>query len=83
MGGLYVTTVDPNAVLRIMRAELNALQNDQVEAAGLERLEQQFITEYFLKNETNADQANVLARAELYRGRLSRRRSLHGASCVA
>ena len=38
---------------------------------GLKRLEQQFITEYYLKNETNADQANVLARAELYRGRLS------------
>jgi zinc protease len=60
--------VDPNAVLRIMRSELDALQNDQVEAAGLKRLEQQFITEYYLKNETNADQANVLARAELYQG---------------
>ena len=68
VGGLYVTTVDPNAVLRIMRDELNALQSDEVEAAGLKRLEQQFITEYYLKNETNADQANVLARAELYRG---------------
>ena len=68
VGGLYVTTVDPNAVLRIMRDELNALQNDQVEAEGLKRLEQQFITEYYLKNETNADQANVLARAELYQG---------------
>jgi zinc protease len=68
IGGLYVTTVDPNAVLRIMRDELDALQNDQVEATGLKRLEQQFITEYYLKNETNADQANVLARAELYQG---------------
>jgi zinc protease len=68
VGGLYVTTVDPNAVLRIMRDELNALQTEQVEAAGLKRLEQQFITEYYLKNETNADQANVLARAELYQG---------------
>jgi zinc protease len=68
VGGLYVTTVDPNAVLRIMRDELSALQNEQVEAAGLKRLEQQFITEYYLKNETNADQANVLARAELYQG---------------
>lgn len=68
IGGLYVTTVDPNAVLRIMREELNSLQNDQVEADGLKRLEQQFITEYYLKNETNADQANVLARAELYQG---------------
>jgi zinc protease len=68
VGGLYVTTVDPNAVLRIMRNELTALQSDEVEAAGLKRLEQQFITEYYLKNETNADQANVLARAELYQG---------------
>ncbi len=68
MGGLYVTTVDPNAVLRIMRNELTALQTERVEADGLKRLEQQFITEYYLKNETNADQANVLARAELYRG---------------
>jgi zinc protease len=68
VGGLYVTTVDPNAVLRIMRDELSALQNEQVESAGLKRLEQQFITEYYLKNETNADQANVLARAELYQG---------------
>ena len=68
VGGLYVTTVDPNAVLRIMRDELDALQSDRVEEAGLRRLEQQFITEYYLKNETNADQANVLARAELYQG---------------
>jgi zinc protease len=68
VGGLYVTTVDPNAVLRIMRDELSALQTEQVDPAGLKRLEQQFITEYYLKNETNADQANVLARAELYQG---------------
>jgi len=68
VGGLYVTTVDPNAVLRIMRSELDDLQNGEVESEGLKRLTQQFITEYYLKNETNADQANELARAELYEG---------------
>jgi zinc protease len=68
VGGLYVTTVDPNAVLRIMRDELSTLKTETVDPAGLKRLEQQFITEYYLKNETNADQADVLARAELYRG---------------
>ena len=68
IGGLYVTTVDPNQVLRIMRHELTTLQTDAVDPVGLRRLEQQFITEYYLKNETNADQANVLARAELYQG---------------
>jgi zinc protease len=67
-GGLYVTTVDPNQVLRLMRLELTNLQTETVDPVGLKRLEQQFITEYYLKNETNADQANVLARAELYQG---------------
>jgi zinc protease len=66
VGGLYVTTVDPNQVLRLMRQELTTLQTESVDPIGLKRLEQQFITEYYLKNETNADQANVLARAELY-----------------
>lgn len=68
VGGLYVTTVAPNEVLRLMRQELNTLQNETVDPAGLKRLEQQFITEYYLKNETNADQANALAKAELYQG---------------
>jgi zinc protease len=68
IAGLYVTTVDPNQVLRIMRQELSILQTESVDPLGLKRLEQQFITEYYLKNETNADQANVLARAELYQG---------------
>jgi zinc protease len=68
VGGLYVTTVDPNAVLRIMRDELTTLQTESVDPDGLKRLEQQFITEYFLKNETNADQADVLARAEVFEG---------------
>ena len=32
------------------------------------RLELQFITQYFLDNETDASQADFLARAQLYRG---------------
>jgi zinc protease len=67
-GGLYVTTVAPDSVLKIMRQEVTALQTNIVDPDALERLVQQFITEYFLDNETNADQANFLARAELYRG---------------
>jgi zinc protease len=68
VAGLYVTTVDPNAVLRIMRDELSTLQTETVDPEGLKRLVQQFITEFYLKNETNADQANVLARAEVFEG---------------
>ena len=68
VGGLYVTTVDPNAVLRIMRRELSTLQNEPVDPEGSSASTQQFITEYYMKNETNADQANVLARAEVFTG---------------
>jgi zinc protease len=66
--GLYVTTVDPGTTLRIMREELTNLQEGWITPRGLDQLVQQFITEYFLDNETNADQANFLARAQLYRG---------------
>jgi zinc protease len=51
-----------------MREELYNLQEGWITPRGLEQLTQQFITEYFLDNETNADQANFLARAQLYRG---------------
>ena len=66
MGGLYVTTTSPDAVLKIMMNEISSLKEGTISDEGLERLVQQFIVTYFLDNETNADQANLLARAELY-----------------
>jgi zinc protease len=68
MGGLYVTTTSPDAVLKIMLQEITALKEGTITDDGLDRLVQQFIVTYFLDNETNADQANLLARAELYQG---------------
>ena len=65
---MYVTTVAPDQTLHLMRDEIDELQNELVDPAGLRRLVLQFITDYFLKNETNADQANFLARAALYEG---------------
>ena len=67
-GGLYVTTTQPDTVLNLMRSNIILLQANLVDPAALDRLVQQFITEYFLDNETDADQANFLARAELYQG---------------
>lgn len=67
-GGVYVTTVEPGQTLQLMRDEIDELQTELVDPAGLRRLVLQFITDYFLKNETNADQATFLARAELYEG---------------
>jgi zinc protease len=67
-GGVYVTTVDPNTTLAIMRNEITRLQTELIEHDGLDQLVEQFITEYFLKNETNSDQASFLARAAIYQG---------------
>jgi zinc protease len=71
VGGLYVTTTQPELTLGLMQAEVARLQQDVLDPEGLDRLVQQFITEYFLNNETNAAQANFLVRAVLYRGRVS------------
>lgn len=67
-GGVYVTTVDPRATLNVMREEIDRLEHELLDREGLQRLVQQFITDYFLRNETNADQATFLARAQIYQG---------------
>jgi zinc protease len=67
-GGLYVSTVAPDTTLRLMRAQITDLADGLLDRSGLAQLEQQFITEYFLDNETNAAQADFLARSQLYQG---------------
>jgi zinc protease len=68
LGGLYVSTVSPDTTLKLMRAAVVDLQQGMLDPVGLKELEQQFITEYFLDNETNAAQADFLARSQLYEG---------------
>jgi len=67
-GGLYVSTAAPDTTLKLMYNAVRELQEGLLDPSGLERLEQQFLTEYFLDNETNGAQADFLARAQLYRG---------------
>ena len=67
-GGLFVSTVSPDTTLKLMRAAIVDLQQGRLDPAGLKQLEEQFITEYFLDNETYAAQADFLARAQLYAG---------------
>jgi zinc protease len=67
-GGLYVSTASPDTTLKLMRAAVVELQEGLLDREGLKRLEQQFLTEYFLDNETNGAQADFLARSQLYRG---------------
>jgi zinc protease len=67
-GGLYVSTAAPDTTLKLMHAAIVDLQQGMLDPAGLKQLEEQFITEYFLDNETNAAQADFLARSQLYEG---------------
>ncbi len=67
-GGLSVSTVSPDTTLKLMRAAIVDLQQGMLDPRGLKQLEEQFITEYFLDNETNAAQADFLARSQLYGG---------------
>ncbi|MEO5904328.1 MAG: hypothetical protein ABIQ55_09975, partial [Gemmatimonadaceae bacterium] len=67
-GGLYVSTASPDTTLKLMKTAVKELQEGLLDKDGLGRLEQQFLTEYFLDNETNDAQADFLARSQLYRG---------------
>ncbi len=66
--GLYVTTTLPDSVVTIMANELRTLQVLEIPTEFLRPVIQQFITEYFLDNETSTAQADFLARSLLYRG---------------
>ncbi len=68
VGGLYVTTVSPDTTLALMRDEVARLKRERIDPEALSRLVQGFITQSLLETETNAEQGDVLARAELYRG---------------
>jgi zinc protease len=65
---LYVTTTSPDTTISLMAEEVRELQDGEIETERLAPLVQQFITEYFLDNETITAQADFLARNQLYRG---------------
>ncbi len=67
-GTLFVTTTLPDSALKIMRAQVQLLQEVTIPTQALAPLIQQFLTEYFLNNETSTAQADFLARAQLYMG---------------
>ena len=64
-GGIYVTTVKPETTIAVMVGELKKLQNEPVPSKTLNDKKNLFFTGYYLGMETNASQANTLARYEL------------------
>jgi zinc protease len=67
-GGLFVTTTLPDSTLKIMRDQVRLIQDVTIPTQALAPLIQQFLTEYFLDNETSTAQADFLARSQLYKG---------------
>ncbi|HKZ77896.1 MAG TPA: pitrilysin family protein [Pyrinomonadaceae bacterium] len=68
IGGLYVTAVDANQAVKVMLEEISKLQRDQVDADDIEAVVAQFLTTYYMGQETNAAQAGELAQYELIGG---------------
>jgi len=68
LGGVYVTSTDANQSARIMLNEIEKLQREPISQDDLIGAIQQFLTRYYLGEETNAAQAGELAQAEIIGG---------------
>lgn len=68
VGGLYVTAVDANQSIRLMLNEIARLQIEPVSADEIHAVVAQYLTTYYLGQETNAAQAGELAQYELIGG---------------
>ena len=67
-GGIYVTAVDANQAVRVMLNEIARLQNEPIDQDDIKSSVAQFLTTYYLGQETNAAQAAELAQYELIGG---------------
>jgi zinc protease len=65
LGAIYVTAVDPDTTIKVMINELKRLKNEPISDKELTNKVRQFITFYYMGNETNQAQANALAFYEL------------------
>jgi predicted Zn-dependent peptidase len=68
VGGLYLTAVDANQSIRVMLNEIARLQSEPVSADDIHAVIAQYLTTYYLGQETNAAQAGELAQYELIGG---------------
>jgi zinc protease len=67
-GGIYVTTTRPDTTMRIFNATIAYLRENPLSRTMLRNYYDGFTTEYYTENESNAGQADFLARHELLHG---------------
>jgi zinc protease len=67
-GGLYVTAVDANQAVRVMLDEVTRLQREPIDNEDIKSIVAQYLTTYYMGEETNAAQTGELAQYELLGG---------------
>jgi zinc protease len=68
IGGAYASTAKPDQVLTLMQDAVRTLQGSEIDYFVLSRFLDSYTFDYLEENATAADQADFLARAELYLG---------------
>jgi predicted Zn-dependent peptidase len=68
VGGIYVTAVDANQAVGVMLNEIKRLQTQAINEQDITGVISQYLTTYYLSQETNAAQAANLAEYELIGG---------------
>ena len=67
-GNIYVTAVDANQAISLMLDEIKSLKTEAVDAREISGVTGQFLTTYYVGQETNLAQVGELARYELIGG---------------
>jgi predicted Zn-dependent peptidase len=67
-GHLYVSAKRPNETLQVIFDQVDQLKNEKLGSDQLQRTRNVFMTEHYMGLETNSNQADSLARAELLKG---------------
>ncbi|HEY5885741.1 MAG TPA: pitrilysin family protein [Pyrinomonadaceae bacterium] len=68
IGGIYVTSDDTNQSVRLMLEEINRLQQVPISKEDIQAVVAQYLTSYYIAQETNVAQAGELAQYELLGG---------------
>jgi predicted Zn-dependent peptidase len=67
-GGLYVTAVDANQAVGVMLDEVDRLKKEPIDESDITATVAEFLTKYYMSQETNAAQAGELAKYEMLGG---------------
>lgn len=68
VGAAYASTPRPDQVLPLIAESVQSLQHSELEYFDLSRFLSGYVFDYYADNSTTAEQADFLARAELYLG---------------